>query len=452
MKDQVNKKKRRIGGRIYPVRTFAYVLFTISALATSFHFYDRLTVQAIIFTGVALTYPHLAFLFYRKTGERRQVEFQILLADMVLIGWIAAQFHFSPIVAAIPFVVNSSANFATAGLRVFLQGLVAFALSCLVFGALNGFVFDNTYATTALAMSGLYLFLGTHYLGFLANVQGVNVRKSRAQIMEQKQVIEQSNRSLTSSINYARRIQEAILPFEDRIQGCFGKENFFVFYRPLHIVSGDFYWLEQLEDGKIIVVVADCTGHGVPGAFMSLIGSKILDDVVLQRGITQPNQILEQLDQEIRRILHQNHNENRDGMEAVVMSISPENVAFSGAMNALYYSHKGEFHEVRGSRRWLGGYSFLTKKQFELHENLPPEATFYLCSDGFQDQFGSEQRRKFTRRRLRETLKELSNLSLPEQGKQLEHIHETWKNAGQERQTDDVTIMGFRLKQRKTTP
>lgn len=441
------KSAHRIGTRIYPVRTVAYLLFAISVAATSLHFYERLIPQAITFVSVALLYPHLAYQVYRRTGQHRRVEFHILTFDMFLIAWIAAQFYFSPIVSLVPVAVNSASNLATGGLRLFLRGLGAFLVGCLLFGALNSFEFRMAYSDWALLMSGLYMVMGTHYIGFLANVQGIMIRKSRAKILDQKQTIERSNRSLTSSINYARRIQEAILPFEDRIRECFGAGNFFILYRPLHIVSGDFYWLERLDENRIIVVVADCTGHGVPGAFMSLIGSKILDEVVLQRRVWQPDQILENLNQEIRRILRQDHNGNQDGMEAVVLSLDLEgkSVAFSGAMNSLYYVHEGVFHEIRGSRKWLGGDTLLKDKTFACHEGLPLDSTFYLCSDGFQDQFGGEKRRKFTRRRFRQTLRELTSLPLTEQGERLRKIHESWKEAGGERQTDDITVMGFRL-------
>lgn len=442
-----SRSYKRIGTRIYPVRTVAYWIFAGAVCATSLHFNGELTLQVLVFTAVALAYPHLAYQWYRQRGMRRQSEFLILLTDMFLIGWIDALLYFSPIVALIPLVINSASNLATAGKRLFFQGLLSYLVGALLFGAINSFAFRMDYAPIALLLSGVYLILGTHYIGFLASVQGNIIRKSRAQLLDQKQTIEKSSRALTASLNYARRIQEAILPFEDRIEACFGHENFFIFYRPLHIVSGDFYWIEQPSQDSVVVVVADCTGHGVPGAFMSLIGSKILDEVVLQKQIISPEQILEELHTEIRRVLKQEQSKNQDGMEAVVLTLDlkAEKASFSGAMNTLYYAHQGAFYEVRGSRKWLGGHTLLPGRQFELHENIPLKSTFYLCSDGFQDQFGGSENRKFNRKRFRQTLKNLQGLPMKVQENHLSTLFNQWKEEGRERQTDDVTIMGIRF-------
>ncbi|WP_027002854.1 triple tyrosine motif-containing protein [Hugenholtzia roseola] len=279
----------------------------------------------------------------------------------------------------------------------------------------------------------------------------------------QKDDLEEKNNNITASINYAKRIQEAILPFESRFEKAFGKENFFILYQPKDIVSGDFYFLQELENHTLIAV-ADCTGHGVPGAFMSMIGNELLNKIINLEKIIEPAQILTQLHQGIMEALKQKDSQVRDGMDIVVLTLEksanfepqrPRYSAFSyaGAMNPLYFlpleaEQTPTLQILKGTKRAIGGQQGQLEKdkprQFELHQgSIQVPTFFYLLTDGFQDQFGGERGRKFMVTNLKNLLTTLPLLPTEAQKQNLQQTLENWK--GNLKQIDDITLIGIRI-------
>ncbi len=260
-----------------------------------------------------------------------------------------------------------------------------------------------------------------------------------------KELAEKRNDSIIQSINYAKRIQDAMLPDLAFITKNF-KENF-VFFQPRDIVSGDFYWFDTIDDKKIFSV-ADCTGHGVPGAFMSMIGNDCLNEIVQFRKITDTSEILASLHQHINYTLQQQDNLNRDGMDMVlcVWQEQTRMLQFSGAKNSLYYVTDNQFFELKGSKHPVGGLYKVQEKnrEYEVHNvHLPNDTWVYLCSDGYQDQFSKENHKKFSRQKLRDLLFEIYKLSPEQQKEKLYQITMEWR--GTEEQIDDILIMGIKL-------
>ncbi len=266
------------------------------------------------------------------------------------------------------------------------------------------------------------------------------------EITEQKVLLDKKNQAITDSLNYAKRIQATILPSRTYFKKFI--PEMFVFFRPKDIVSGDFYWFhENISEGgsKIVLVAADCTGHGVPGAFMSLIGATLLNKIVKDAGNFCPYKILQQLDIAIQQDLRQKDTGNMDGMDAAVVMIDLEEqkLYFSGAKNPLFCVQNGEIIFVKGSKFSVGGdYSKHSYEIFEL--DLKNSLTdFYIYSDGFQDQFGGKSGKKFMSKNFRQLLWDIHKESSE---KQLEMLKTAlFDFQGKENQVDDVLVIGCRL-------
>ncbi|WP_291723634.1 7TM diverse intracellular signaling domain-containing protein [Bernardetia sp.] len=266
-------------------------------------------------------------------------------------------------------------------------------------------------------------------------------------VKKQHKVIEDANRNITDSLRYAQTIQDAILPFEERMS--LHLHEYFTFYRPKDIVSGDFYWLTDLK-GKIFLAVADCTGHGVPGAFMSMIGSAALDALVDRNELEEPDKILEELHITIQKALKQQNTTNDDGMDIglCIMEYLDDGkckIRFSGAKRPLYYFQKStqQIHEIRGTRQSIGGYSKKARIDFEVNELILEKGdSFYLCSDGYADQNDLTDR-KFGSHYLKKMLQEIAILPMKEQGRIVKENFDEHK--GNQPQRDDVAIIGVRI-------
>ncbi|WP_375561973.1 SpoIIE family protein phosphatase [Bernardetia sp. OM2101] len=267
-------------------------------------------------------------------------------------------------------------------------------------------------------------------------------------IEEKNNNIEEKNKSITASINYAKRIQEAMLPKIEKIKESL--PNSFVLFKPKDIVSGDFYYFHKV-DNKIIIAAIDCTGHGVPGAFMSLIGNELLN-AILDKNIFTPSQILTNLNQKIDKALQQTDlsiRSTRDGMDAAICMIDLENnkLEFAGAKNPLVYIQNNEVHVIKGDRTSVGGnLAKKQQKQFTNHTiSIDSTTSFYIYSDGFQDQFGGEEDVTYNTTRFKQTLLEISTSPFSEQKEVLETIFEDWKGKQRRGQMDDVLVIGFEV-------
>jgi serine phosphatase RsbU (regulator of sigma subunit) len=256
--------------------------------------------------------------------------------------------------------------------------------------------------------------------------------------------IEEINKDITSSINYARRIQNAMLPGIQEVKGL--DKKCFILYIPKDIVSGDFYWFAETGK-KLIIVAGDCTGHGVPGALMSMLGISFLEEIVRNRGITESGTILDELRNEIKKALHQKGNidEARDGMDICLCMIDQEKkiIQYSGAFNNLYLIRNGELLEFPADRMPIGIFDF-GDKNFTTH-TIPTEShdIIYMYSDGYADQFGGPDSKKYKYKSFKALLLKIHKLPLKKQKETLEKEFLTWK--GSRTQIDDVTVIGVRI-------
>lgn len=267
------------------------------------------------------------------------------------------------------------------------------------------------------------------------------IEKQKDLAESQRDQIAYQKKHITDSIMYAKRIQTALLPslelFSDEI-------DHFVFYKPLDIVSGDFYWVSKNNDRQIIIA-ADCTGHGVPGAFMSMLGVTMLNEIVNGKGVEMPDRILNMLRDEIIDSLKQSIDEDRvkDGMDMTVSLIDykKNKLWFAGANNPLVFIRDGELETYRADKMPVAIHYSMSP--FKLHEiDLKKGDCFYMFSDGFGDQFGGPRQKKFMVKHLKNTLLEVSGLPMIEQGEKLNKIFEDWK--GTNAQVDDVLLIGVR--------
>jgi serine phosphatase RsbU (regulator of sigma subunit) len=276
------------------------------------------------------------------------------------------------------------------------------------------------------------------------------------QVKIQKQEIEIKNENITASINYAKQIQQAILGRTKDIAQHF--QDAFVLLKPRDIVSGDFYWCTKVTNAqgqqKVVLVAADCTGHGVPGAFMTLMGSDFLDDIVYKGKITQPDLILNELEQRvIERLQKSGGDQVNDGMDMAIVSFDQENnfVEFAGAKNPLWLMRNGELVEYKGSKFPIGGGSqYQGIKDFALNTiTLESNDVLYLFSDGYQDQFGGEEGKKFMKKQFRELLIEIHQQPMQKQQTILKNTMKNWMSHlpaySEIKQVDDILVMGVKV-------
>ena len=298
-------------------------------------------------------------------------------------------------------------------------------------------------------------------------VQSEHLKQANEEITIQKIDIERKNEDITASINYASRIQDAMLPRMHEIKQAF--PDSFILYKPRDIVSGDFYWYTetQMEPrynknpsirgipsvfdgffmGKKIIAAVDCTGHGVPGAFMSMVGDAYLNQIIILEGITQPQLILKELDNQVKKALKQDQTENLDGMDMTICVVNPNNqtLEFAGAKNPLIYIQDGEMNHIRGDRYGIGGFQMDdSEKVFNRHVVSIEKPTWvYIFSDGLQDQFGGPKGRKFMTKNMKKIFLENHHKPMEEQKVILENAWREWMKGYE--QIDDILVIGFYL-------
>jgi len=268
------------------------------------------------------------------------------------------------------------------------------------------------------------------------------VRERTAEISKQKSIIEVKNKDITASITYAERIQKANLPDFTIIKNEL--PNSFILFKPRDIVSGDFYWFAKNKN-KIIISAVDCTGHGVPGAFMSLIGMNILATIVNEKNIVNAGLILDELHKHIQLALKQDTGENKDGMDLAlcVLDKTEKTIEFAGAKNPLIYIQNSNLEHLRGDHKGIGGIHIVEEK-YESHLiNIEQPTCFYIFTDGFEDQFGGEKGRKFMIKNLKEMLLKNHKLPMIEQKQIYENTLNNWMNGNH--QIDDILLIGFEI-------
>jgi serine phosphatase RsbU (regulator of sigma subunit) len=263
-------------------------------------------------------------------------------------------------------------------------------------------------------------------------------------VRERTAKIEAQKEEITSSIEYASRIQMAMLPIEDHFRNAFS--DHFVFFKPRDIVSGDFYWIGE-DEKHIFFTVADCTGHGVPGAFMSTMGISTLNEIITNKSDLKANTVLNLLCEKTKTSLHQTGKEGEaaDGMDVAfcILHKNKKTLEYSGAYNPLFIFQGGEFKEYKADRMPIGIY-YGEKESFTNYEiNVNYGDTIYIFSDGFSDQFGGAEGAKYKKSNLKRLLSEIYYRPMAEQRQIIENEFEKWK--GKADQVDDITIIGVRI-------
>lgn len=272
--------------------------------------------------------------------------------------------------------------------------------------------------------------------------QQVKIKNQQLEIM--LETVEKQKNDILSSIQYAKLIQKAILSDEEK--GLQKFKDSLIFYQPRNIVSGDFYWFSDLGERQV-VIMADCTGHGVPGAFMTMLGTTALNEIINEGNVETPAEVLHLLDEKILKTLHSGKNTVEDGMDLGILFFdkTKKKILYSGAKTPLYYRQPNEpLTQIKGNSFPVGTSYFEEKKAFENHCIEWKENTwFYLASDGFQDQFGGENNRKFMKNKFQDLLSEISSLDSNAQHHQLQTTFHNWKKDNT--QTDDILVLGIQI-------
>ncbi len=266
-------------------------------------------------------------------------------------------------------------------------------------------------------------------------------RKNTRVLKDLYNELEAKNTDILDSIQYAKRIQNAILPSKSSINELM--PDSFILYKPKDVVAGDFYWLEQKE-GKTLLAVADCTGHGVPGAMVSVVCNNALNRSVREHGLTQPSEILNKTREIVVQEFEKSEEKVRDGMDISLVSLEGTDLQYAGAFNSLWIIKDGmdEVFEVKADKQPIGKYE--NRVDFTNHKmELSKGDIIYLFSDGFADQFGGEKGKKFKAGNLKMLLLTLKQKTLKEQGEALEISFEKWR--GSLEQLDDVCIIGLKI-------
>lgn len=270
----------------------------------------------------------------------------------------------------------------------------------------------------------------------------LSLKKLQDKNLQYTNEIELKNKMITDSINYAKRIQNAILPDEKKLKELF--KDFFVIFKPKDIVSGDFYWVRQVGE-KTIVIAADCTGHGVPGAFMSMFGVAFLNEIIDKENITNPAKILNRLREKIIHSLNQdNDTDMKDGMDMSIVTINRSNnrIEYSGANNPVYVIRNEELLNLKSDRMPVSVH--IKMDDFTNHEiEMYPDDQIYLFSDGFADQFGGPKNKTFKHKTFKKLLLENAQKSMQEQKNAINESFEDWK--GECDQVDDIVIIGLKI-------
>lgn len=269
------------------------------------------------------------------------------------------------------------------------------------------------------------------------------VVRQRDQIEQQRSRVEELYKDVTDSIRYAKRLQESILPPEQKMEALF--KDYFVFYRPKDIVSGDFYWVEQTEE-KVLFSAVDCTGHGVPGAFMSLVGANGLNQAVLEHQQKSPAEIMNDLNKFAVNALNKNEDSNvRDGMDMAICLLDSKNMMleFAGANNPLYLVRDGKLIQYKPDKFSIGSYADNTNSFKNNQVAIQENDALYIFSDGYADQFGGPRGKKFMYKQFRELLEKIAHLPMKEQNEILGKTLDDWM--GDSEQIDDILIIGVRV-------
>ncbi|WP_075780167.1 cache domain-containing protein [Marinitoga sp. 1137] len=280
---------------------------------------------------------------------------------------------------------------------------------------------------------------------YIQNIVYSNLKLKKT-LEEKNKVLEKTNRKLTDSINYARHIQNSILPSENSLKNYF--EDIFVFWNPANGVGGDFYWFKQNDDGSYYLAIVDCTGHGVPGALMTMTVNSILNRITEDFNHLSLSEILNRLNLIFKKTLNSNKKDFRmdDGLEIGICHIIPDEnrLLYAGAGISLYYTNNGEVTRIKGKNIGIGYKRSKTHYDFEeISIDIEKNMNFYLATDGFEDQ-NDPQNKRFGRKKFIQLLREIQIYPMEKQKEILQKA--LYEHMNGEEQRDDITILGFKLR------
>lgn len=270
-----------------------------------------------------------------------------------------------------------------------------------------------------------------------------NIQKTNNEVLLQQLQLEETHKDITDSIDYAKTIQDALIPTKRIVSKILWK--YFILFKPKNVVSGDFYYVSQ-KNKIIYISVADCTGHGIAGAFLSILGISFIQDIVKWQEVKTPAEILNTLRKRIKRIFIDSGSNSRNGMDMSFCMIDTDTniLQYSGAFNSIFIIRNNEITELKANRNPIGFY--IKEKDFTNTEfQLESGDKIYLFSDGFTDQFGGENQRKFSKKRFKEVLLEINKFPMVEQKEKLTSTLYDWTGEHQS-QIDDITVMGIEWK------
>lgn len=280
---------------------------------------------------------------------------------------------------------------------------------------------------------------------YLINSRLKIIRDQKVIIEQQHELLNQSHKDITDSINYAKKIQDALMTSSVYMKDIL--KNSFVFFKPKDVVSGDFYWVHKTLDNVVYFTVADCTGHGVPGAFMSMIGNSLLNEVIIEDKVEDPAKVLNKLRELLIKALKQQGGEAeaKEGMDIALCKLDLDKniIEYAGAFNPLFHVRDGKLTEYKPDSQPIGVYSDVGVPFTNHKIKLKPNDMIYISSDGYPDQFGGPKGKKFLKRRFVELLLKVSDKPIDEQENTLKNNFANWK--GEEDQIDDVCVMGVRV-------
>jgi len=441
--ERTKKKSLNRAPVIYYVASFLWLLFiAFDFLFAKEFFYHFLPLRII---GISSSLCFALLIPRNKINERISFYFFILFLYVCLTFMFSilhehSLFYYFTGYAMVIMLVNIIFLFSlTEAVGLFFVTLISYLvflpISDLPLVVLLG---NGGFSTLCVALMMLFVNIALNKLQ-------TNEAKSLVLLEYKNKEIEQKNKDITDSIQYAKKIQDVILPTDMQFQKIL--PNNFILYKPKDIVSGDFYWITEWGNKKILAV-ADCTGHGVPGAFMSIMNSNFLSQSVNELGIDKPALILNDIKRNIIKKFQKENSINhlRDGMDVSLIAINKLTnlVEFAGAYNPLWIIRGDKFIEIKADKMSISADPLYAEKHFENHEFQAQEGDIlYMFSDGYADQFGGPKGKKFKYSQLKELLLKINHLSMQEQKKALDNQIELWK--GNLEQVDDILVIGIKI-------
>ncbi len=406
------------------------------------------------YSGILFLFSILCCVYYllNKKGFFLPSLYFILSITLVTVFWGSlevpnggVEFFLIPL-SLVPFIVVEQKKICISFVVI---SITAFILSHFLKTTYQPHTIVSTFYTQLyylIVLTAIFTICATLIFQFkITNTKYENIINEQKLIVEEKnKEVEEKNKDITASISYARRIQQAKLPKKEEIYSSL--PNSFVLFKPKDIVSGDFYYFHK-DNSSIFIASADCTGHGVPGAFMSMIGSEKLDDALANS--TDTSEILSYLNRGIKSSLKQSDSSEstRDGMDIALCSIDTDSliVKYAGANRPLWIIRNGQtaVEEIKATKKAIGGFTE-DSQRYDTHEiKLQSGDSFYISTDGYADTFSGADNKKLTTKKFREILLAIQNKSMADQEVHLDNFIENWK-AGTE-QVDDILVIGVRL-------